>query len=89
MKTEITTQSEFLNVVEAAEFLRVKIATIYAWVHQRRIPFRRHGRRTIFSRKDLEAWSESQAISPVNHEILPSALSSAIKTSLRVKTRAL
>lgn len=54
--------SLFLDVEGAAEFLKVKPATIYAWVFHRRIPFRKHGRRVVFFREDLEKWSQSQAV---------------------------
>ena len=53
----------FLDVAAAAEFLMVKVSTIYAWVHQRRIPFRKHGRRVVFAREELEIWSKSQSVS--------------------------
>lgn len=57
---------DFLTVVEVANYLRVSIATIYGWVHERRIPFRRHGTRLIFSREDLENWSKSREIRPLD-----------------------
>ncbi|MCC7442160.1 MAG: helix-turn-helix domain-containing protein [Bdellovibrionales bacterium] len=56
---------EFLDIAQAAEFLRVKPSTLYAWVHQRRIPFRKHGRRVVFDRQDLAFWSDSQAVQPL------------------------
>jgi len=36
----------FLTVEEVAEMLRVKPRTIYDWVSQRRVPFRKAGDRT-------------------------------------------
>jgi excisionase family DNA binding protein len=45
---------------EAAPYLRVKLSTLYAWVHQRKIPFRKHGRKLIFSKEDLNLWSREQ-----------------------------
>ena len=42
-------EQNFLSVIEAADFLKVRTATLYAWVHQRRIPFRKHGARLAFS----------------------------------------
>ena len=53
---------KFLNVIEAAAFLRVKKSTIYAWVHQRRLPFRKHGNRLVFSQIELEKWSNNSKI---------------------------
>lgn len=52
----------FMNLIEAAEFLRISSQTLYRWVHQRRIPVRKHGSRLVFSRADLERWSAAQAI---------------------------
>ena len=46
-----------LDVEGAAALLLVKTSTVYAWVFQRRIPFRKHGRRTVFSRSALLEWS--------------------------------
>ena len=51
---------KFLNISEASEFLRVKKSTLYGWVHERRIPFRKHGKLLIFSASDLVAWSSRQ-----------------------------
>jgi excisionase family DNA binding protein len=56
---------DFLDVKQAALLLRVKESTIYTWVHQRRIPFRKHGRRVVFARADLEVWSAAQAVGMV------------------------
>ena len=50
-----------LTVKEAATFLAVKKRTIYAWVQQRRIPFRRAGRLLRFDRVELDAWASAQA----------------------------
>lgn len=52
----------FLSVVEAAKFLKVKESTIYQWVHERKIPFRKHGARVVLVRDELLSWSESQAV---------------------------
>jgi len=55
---------EFMDVEEAARLLRVKVATIYAWVHQRRIPFRKHGRKLVFLPSELTTWSTQQRVTP-------------------------
>ena len=52
----------FLSVQEAATFLKVKETTIYQWVHERKIPFRKHGTRVILVRDELLKWSEAQAV---------------------------
>lgn len=61
---ETISEEKILNVKEAAAFLKVKPDTIYAWVHQRLIPYRKHGSRLVFSKRELEAWSEAQAVRP-------------------------
>jgi excisionase family DNA binding protein len=48
---------QILDREGAAALLRVSPATIYKWVHERRIPFRKHGSRLAFSRVELEDWS--------------------------------
>jgi excisionase family DNA binding protein len=58
----IITQSDcLLTVREAARFLSVKTRTIYAWVQERRIPFRKVGRLLRFDRNELLSWSSEQA----------------------------
>lgn len=62
---EMIAEEELLNVEEAAAFLKVKADTIYAWVHMRRIPFRKHGSRLVFSKWELQEWSKAQAVRPL------------------------
>lgn len=48
----------FLTVQEVAQLLRVKERLIYTWVSQRKIPFRKAGRFTLFDRDEILAWTE-------------------------------
>lgn len=48
----------FLTVRELAELLRVKPRTIYEMVAQKKIPFRKAGRRTLFLLEDVLQWTE-------------------------------
>lgn len=50
----------FFDVEKAAAFLNIKQSTIYAWVHQRRIPFRKLGSKLIFIRDELAEFINSQ-----------------------------
>ena len=43
----------FLSVQEAAELLRVSPRTVYGWVSQRLVPYRKAGRRVIFLESEL------------------------------------
>lgn len=56
------TQSEFLTIAEASLFMKVKVSTLYAWVYQRKIPFRKHGSRVVFEAVELRAWSEKRKV---------------------------
>jgi len=59
-----------LTVKEAATFLAVKERTIYAWVQQRRIPFRRAGRLLRFDRVELSNWASAQAEEKNSNDLL-------------------
>ncbi len=54
-------QGRLLTTKEAAALLAVSVRTIYAWVAERRIPYRKAGRLLRFDRDELLAWSEAQA----------------------------
>jgi excisionase family DNA binding protein len=49
---------QFLNVKELADMLRTKPRTIYDWVSQRRIPYRKAGDRTIFLLDEILDWTK-------------------------------
>ena len=49
----------FLTVEEVAEMLRVKPRTIYDWVSQRRVPFRKAGDRTVFLLEEILEWTRA------------------------------
>ncbi len=49
-------QNEFLTVEQAADFLNLAYATIYAKVGQREIPHCKRGKRLYFLKSDLEKW---------------------------------
>jgi len=46
-----------MDVREAAEFLRMAPKTLYGLVSQRRIPFRKAGRRLLFLQSELLEWT--------------------------------
>ena len=52
----------FMTLLEAATYLRISPTTLYGWVHQRRIPYRKHGSRTVFYEEDLLMWSNANKI---------------------------
>jgi excisionase family DNA binding protein len=50
--------ARFLNVDEAAELLEISKRTIYAWIQQGRIPYRKAGRRVLFLESELLEWTK-------------------------------
>jgi excisionase family DNA binding protein len=49
--------SRLMDVPEAAEYLRIAPKTLYGLVSQRRIPFRKVGRRVLFLESELLEWT--------------------------------
>ena len=47
---------ELLSIRDVSEMLKIKEATLRAWVFQRQIPCIRLGRLVRFKRGDLERW---------------------------------
>jgi excisionase family DNA binding protein len=54
-------KARLINVLEAAELLRVAPKTLYGLVSQRRIPFRKAGRRLLFLESELFEWTRPPA----------------------------
>lgn len=52
---------KFLEVKEVAALLRLSPRTIYDWVSQRKIPFRKAGDRTIFYLDEILEWTKENA----------------------------
>jgi excisionase family DNA binding protein len=50
-------KSRFLTVHEAAGLLRLAPKTLYALVSQRRVPFRKAGRRLLFLESEIVEWT--------------------------------
>ena len=55
----------FLNVKEAAEYLGLATSTLYTMVSQQRIPYTKMGRRTKFEQKELDRWTDSHSVKPI------------------------
>ncbi len=50
---------KYLNVEEAAEKFRIAKGTLYNWVYQKKIPYRKMGKRLIFVERELDECSKS------------------------------
>jgi len=50
---------------EAADYLRLPVATLSAWAYRHTGPeFYKVGRRAMYRRTDLDAWLDRQRVSP-------------------------
>jgi excisionase family DNA binding protein len=55
--------ADMLTYQSAADLLGVKLATLYAWVTQRRVPHFKLGRRCVrFSHSELTTWLQARAV---------------------------
>ena len=55
--------ADVLGYRAAAGLLGIPVGTLYAWVHQRRIPYYRLGPRSVrFSRSAMLTWLEQHAV---------------------------
>lgn len=54
---------ELCGYKDAAKLLGVPLGTLYAWVHQKRVPHIRLGRRAVrFDREALRNWIASRRV---------------------------
>ena len=59
-ETRVMSQSRFLTVNEAASLLRLAPKSLYSLVSQRRVPFRKAGRRLLFLESELVEWTRPE-----------------------------
>ncbi len=59
-KSSATTVGRFLNVREAARFLGVSPKSLYSWVSQRSVPYRKARRRLLFLESELVEWTRPE-----------------------------
>jgi excisionase family DNA binding protein len=57
----LRSRSRLMDVQEAANMLRIAPKTLYGLVSQRRIPFRKAGRRLLFLEEELLDWTRPRA----------------------------
>ena len=51
-----------LSIQEAAEYLGLKVATLYAWVSQKKIPFVKCGRLVKFDLMRIDCWIDDMSV---------------------------
>lgn len=52
--------SGFLNVQDIAEYLKVRVSTVYSMVEEKKVPHYRIGRQIRFKKSEIDAWMEKQ-----------------------------
>ncbi len=67
IKTNLNYQtSEFINIVEASSYLRLKKSYIYNLVYKNKIPFYKPtGKKLLFKKSELNKWIEESRIDTV------------------------
>jgi len=63
--TNTKREEEFLVIKEAADFLSLKVSTLYHKVHKREIPFMKKGNRLYFSKIELLEYVKKGRISTI------------------------
>lgn len=57
--TEQQLSTEYLDIGQAAKFLRMSESSLYTYTSQRRVPFIKRGGRLHFKKPDLLAWLDA------------------------------
>lgn len=55
---------EFMSVEELAQKLGIKTKTIHNWVHMRKIPYTKIGRKVMFNPRSIETWLSRREVQP-------------------------
>lgn len=50
-----------MDIHECAAYIKLAPSTLYQKSHHKEIPVRKHGRRLVFHKDEIDAWSASQA----------------------------
>ena len=54
-----------LNVQKAADYLGIKVSTLYQWASQKKIPYFKPGRLLMFDLDDLDKFIAKSKVNPV------------------------
>ena len=58
-----------MDINETSLYIRLKVDTIYRMVSQRRIPFVKVGRRTMFNVRLLDDWLAENTVMPLVQKV--------------------
>jgi len=58
----IMVENKLLSITEMAEYLGIRVSTLYSWVSQKRIPYIKLGRLVRFDLREIDKWLENKTI---------------------------
>jgi len=61
MTTNVDNRPGFLNVREVAKLLNCSPRTVYNWISQGTIPYRKAGRRVLFDEAEVRSWTKPRS----------------------------
>lgn len=56
---------KLIGIQQAADYMGLKVSTLYQWVSQKRIPYFKSGRLVKFDLNDLDQFIEKSKVKPV------------------------
>ena len=63
-KKEAEMEEKLLGIKELSAYLGISVNTAYSWVHQKRIPHIKLGRRVLFDPERVKEWMGKKAVEP-------------------------
>jgi excisionase family DNA binding protein len=55
-------KTEFMDIQEASNFLKLKVSTIYQFVDRNKIPFHKPTKKLLFKKSELVEWVEKNRV---------------------------
>lgn len=74
---------KIMDVDEVSEITGLKKSVIYKMTHKRELPFKKYGKRLVFSRRELQNWVDAKTTIPDTLNTVEKSLAEAASTKLR------
>jgi len=59
-------EARYIGVKEIAQYLGIKIDTVYGWIYMRKIPYHKLGRLVRFDLREIEGWMREKRVEEIN-----------------------
>ncbi len=63
-------ERRLVGVMELAQYLGVKVNTVYAWVSMRKVPFYKVGKLVKFDQREIDGWVARLRVEPIKEVAL-------------------